>query len=309
MKNYDETVNSVFEKIYEYNHKKMKRKNFVFKTVVPISSLCLVLALTVVILKNNGNPKAIIDSSTSSEKIYTGALVPNDMDGNEDGYGKGEILTGDPDGYVFPEGTSFPEGNIVSEASSEASTPSNEYIPNRFKMYLNQITQKTGAAKLNFSDDKYYSEEKSLEDLKEYYGKDFSKIDFIDDLLPNKFEYSGVTTRKFYYEKSGKIAYDTSVFSYTKDEQAIRIMVSKIGAPYDCVYKTEEDKTTKINDVDVLIGFEPSDDKKFAFVFAEFSHNSVNFRITMENIVPPMYFDNSDMMYKFVYNIIKRPLQ
>ena len=265
MKNYDETINSVFEKIEKHNQIKNKRKKLVLKTVVPACCVCFSLIATVLVLDND-KPKVPSGSSTSSEKIYTGALVPSDMDGNEEGYGKGEILTGDPDGYVFPEGTSFPEGSVVSEASSEASTSPNEYIPNRFKMYLNQITQKTGAAKLYFSEDKYYSEEKSLEDLKKYYGKDFSKIDFIDDLLPNEFEYSGVTTRKFYYEKSGKIAYDTSVFSYTKDEQAIRIMASKIGAPYDCIYKTEEDKTTKINDVDVLIGFEPSEDKKFAFL-------------------------------------------
>ncbi len=308
MKSYDETVNSVFEKIEEYNQNKIRRNKLVLKTVVPACCACLVLVATVLALGGE-KPKTPIDTSTSSQKIYTGALVLGEMDGNQEGYGKGEALTGDPDGYVFPEGTSFPEGSSVSESTSETSTPQNEYIPYRPKIYLNQITQKAGAAKLHFGEDKYYSEEKNLEDLKEYFGKDFSKIDFIKDLLPNEFEFSDGVATKFYYEKSGKLVYDTAAFIYYKDEQSIRIFASKIGAPYDCIYKTEDDKTTKINGVDVLIGFEPTDDMKFGFVFAEFSHNGVNFRITMENVIAPIYFDAPDMMYKFVYNIIERPLQ
>lgn len=293
MKNYDETVNSVFDKIESYNKEQKRKKNFLIKTVMPLSCLCLALVATVLIFDSNKD-KTPIDTSTSSQKIYTGALESQDMDGNQEEYGKGEYTDSNISEQIGVSSNGEVSGYIESEHS---------YPPNRFKFIINEIKGEIGAAKLYFSEDKYYKEEKSLEELKEYYGRDFSKLDFIDDIFPKGFEFSdGI--KRFYYEKNGNIAYDTSLFCYYKEEQSIRIHVSKIGAPYDCIYKTENNKKTNVNGVEVLFGGINKNDE-FEFVYADFTHNGLNYRITVENVVTPSYTDSPNMLYRLVSNLTK----
>ena len=50
MKNYDETINSIFEKIEEHNQIKSKRKKFILKTVVPACCVCFALIATAMLL-------------------------------------------------------------------------------------------------------------------------------------------------------------------------------------------------------------------------------------------------------------------
>lgn len=293
MKNYDETINSVFDKIESYNKEQKRKKNFLIKTVMPLSCLCLALVATVLIFDSNKD-KTPIDTSTSSQKIYTGALESQNMDGNQEGYGKGEYTDSNISEQIGVSSNSEVSGSIESEHS---------YHPNRFKFIINEIKGEIGAAKLYFSEDKYYKEEKNLDELKKYYGQDFSKLDFIDDIFPKGFEYSdGI--KRFYYEKNGNIAYDTSLFCYYKEEQSIKVFVSKIGVPYDCIYKTENNKKTNVNGVEVLFGGITKNDN-FEFVYADFAHNGLNYRITVENVVTPSYTDSPNMLYRLVSNLTK----
>lgn len=288
MKNYEEMAQNVISKYADAKASAERKRKLVKRGVVTLGSLVVVAALSVCVwqfsLKGNND---IVNSNinNSSEIIYGGANVGaagGETDGNGQ-TGKGEY-DGDLNGY-----------SSVPNITGALVDPEND--PARVIFTVNNITGEIGSAKLNFSEDKYFSKTLDLAGLQKYFGTDYSNL---KGIIPKGYEYSGVNLRKFYYEiESGKIAYDTAVFSYTKGEQAIRINVSRIGAPYDCVYKLKEETKSYINEVEVLMGGRYKEDSEaFEFVFAEFSKDGVKYRITFEN---PEGEDAPTMLYKLLY--------
>ncbi len=91
---------------------------------------------------------------------------------------------------------------------------------------------------------KYYSPE--LYDNKtwanaqatEYFGKDFSALSFMPDSLCFK----GNDEHKVIFDKNGKVEKDSCYFRYDNGDSGcvVTLSVSKTGAPYDCVYVSEQ---------------------------------------------------------------------
>lgn len=288
MKNYEEMAQNVISKYADAKASAERKRKLIKRGAVTLGSLVIVAALSVGVwqlkLKDNGNIVSG-DTSTSSQIIYGDANVGTaggEIDGNGQ-TGKGEY-DGDPNGY---SSVPFYSGALVD--------PEND--PARIIFTINNITGEIGAAKLNFSEDKYYSKTMDLAALEQYFGTDYSNL---KGIIPKGYEYSETNLRKFYYEiESDKIAYDTAVFSYTKGGQAIRINVSKKGAPYDCVYQLKEETKSRINETEVLLGGRYKEDSEvFEFVFAEFSKDGVNYRISFEN---PDGDDAPTLLYKLLY--------
>lgn len=302
MKNYNEMANDVLRRIGEHETLKRNRINVAKKVVIPACCFCLVALIGIGVWQDGAFKKKpsvqIGDSTIVGEK---------DSTNDKGGAGSDEQVDGDftPNGQKPPPKdstgtTSSVTSNVPNNYSSALGGASSEQNdPNRVMFIINTVKNSVSAAKLKFSEDKYYSEKKTLSDITAYLGKDLSNL---NDILPKNFEFTGGYETNFYYELSGKLAYDTCAFNYKKDEQQIRIVVSKIGTPYDCIYMLENPTISKINGEDVTIGGIFKDDKSedYKFVFADFSHNGLNFRVTAENVLK----ENGKDMLICLYNIV-----
>ena len=140
--------------------------------------------------------------------------------------------------------------------------------------------------------------------LDAYLEKDITKL---KNILPQGFEFTGRDETNFYYELNGKPAYDTCAFNFKKDEQSIRIVASKIGAPYDYVYMLDNPTITKVKGVDVIMGGIYKDDgsEDFELVFADFSHDGVKYRVTLEGVPDENGKDASIWLYNIVCELTK----
>ncbi len=293
MKNYDETINSVFSKIEDYNIERKRKKNFVLKTVTPLSCLCLAVVVAVCVAGNDGVKPSVAEPSAP----YSSREIDGDysaLDGNQP--------EKNPENNIgnASNATSQPSSNVENNATSHLSDSSDvKNDPIRIMFILNKIDGEIGAAKLNFSPDKYYSEVKDANALKEYFGKDFTSL---ENFMPKDFAYSGNGTKNFYYEHGGKVAYDTCMFFYTKEEATIEILVSKIGAPFDCIYNHKNDITpSEINGISAIMGYKsiPVNDEAFEFVYADFSCRGLNYRIVVRDFEKSK--DMGMCLYKLVY--------
>ncbi len=185
--------------------------------------------------------------------------------------------------------------------SSHTSTPSDkepsvENDVNQHLWTINRVDGCTGAAKLNFSSDEYDSEKKTLDDITHYLGRDLSTL---DSILSKGFEFFGKNETDFFYKLSGELVYDTCVFGYKKGDQQITILVSKIGVPYDCIYKLNDPDVSEINGVEVTMGgiYKADNSGEFDLVFADFSHEGLQYRVTVENV---NFDDEIDMPTRIV---------
>ena len=55
MKNYDETINYVFERIHKYEIDKKHRRNIMIKTIIPLCCICIVTLIGIGIWKSSSD--------------------------------------------------------------------------------------------------------------------------------------------------------------------------------------------------------------------------------------------------------------
>ncbi len=89
MKNYDETINTVFERIDEYKLKQKRKRKIVTRVAVPAFSVCLAVAIGVFVWKGDmfktKPPVTLDDSTVIGEKDY---IEPDEVDGDLQGNGQ-----------------------------------------------------------------------------------------------------------------------------------------------------------------------------------------------------------------------------
>lgn len=263
MKNYDELINDLLERrdCYVANQKK-KRKRI---RVTSISLCCIfIVALLGFGIKESGalNIKPYVtneDTTVDEKKDYNNFAETDNIRQAE---------------------TVENEENQNNESQTQTDEGSDFAI---IAWTINRARGQIDAEKLNFPADKYYSERKSLAEITEYFGKDFSEL---CEIMPQGFEFAGGYETDFFYGLDGKAAYDTCNFCYKNEDRQINIKVSKIGEPYDCVYILENPTISYFNGVEVTLGglYNDEESDELELVFAEFSHEGLYYRITAENI-------------------------
>lgn len=297
MKNYNEMANDVLRRIGEHETLKRNRINVAKKVVIPACCFCFVALIGIGVWQGGAfkkKPSVQIDDST--------IIGEKDTTNDKGGAGSGEQVDGD----FTPNGQKPPSNNdtnyVTSQVSSEQSGKQNDVAHAIFT--INKVENRIGAAKLYFGEDKYYSEKKSLTDVIAYLEKDVTKL---KNILPQGFDFTARDETNFYYELNGKPAYDTCAFNFKKDEQLIRIVASKIGAPYDYVYMLDNPTITKVKGVDVIMGGIYKDDgsEDFKLVFADFSHDGVKYRVTLESVPDENGKDATILLYNIVCELIK----
>lgn len=265
MKNYDELTNDLLERRDRYVAEQRQKRKKTMGLATSLCCFCLVALLGFGMWQGgllNTNPPAITgDQTISGEKEQTDKNNSNTP--NTDNQSQGEQST------------------LPSNNSQTGTTEEND--PIRIAWVINKVEGQIGAARLNFSTDKYYSEKKTLKDITEYLGRDLSKL---ESVMPQGFEFYGSHETDFFYELDGDIAYDSCFFGYKSNEQYITVKVSKIGVPYDCMYMLNNPTVSNINGVEVTIGgiYKADNTGDFELIFADFSHDGLQYRVILENV-------------------------
>lgn len=273
MKNYDELTSDLLERRDRYvTEQKKKRK----RTTVAITAMC---CFSLVVLSgfgirkvsaNNRPPITIDDSVTIGDKDYIG---PDELDNNK-------------------------TTNSDIQSSDKTDTENDE--SDKIALTINRVESQISASKLNFSADRYTCEKKTLTEIAGYLGKDLSKL---ESIISQDFEFIGNYETDFFYELDGKLVYDSCVFGYEKDEQLITIMVSKIGAPYDCIYVMDDPIISNISGVEVTVGgiCKSDDPDEYDQIFADFSYNGLQYRVMLDNVLS----DDGKCLYYIINELIK----
>lgn len=248
MKNYEEITNGLLERRDRYMaEQKRKRKNAV-AVLTSACCICLIALLSLGIWQGG-----------LFRKVPTGVL--EDPASSED------------KAQMAGNATVQNQGNQTAENDPEQ------------RLYtINKVQGLAGAEMLDYAlKEGVYGEVKTLAEITDYLGRDYSAL---KDYMPEGFSFVGNYEAKFYYEDGGKIVHDPCVFGYKKEDQEITILVSKIGAPYDCLFLLDNPIASEINGVAVTMGgiYKDETSGEFDLVFADFSHNGLHYRVTVEHV-------------------------
>ena len=147
---------------------------------------------------------------------------------------------------------------------------------------VNKVSNTVGAAMKNYNTPDYYSEKKDAAALTEYFGRDLSAL---GGVMPEGFRYVPYEPT-FFYKNDGTTVFDSCGFLYRRGEEQISIRASKIGVPYDCLYMLDNPISSSLNGKEMVIGgfYANENSKEFDLVFADFSHNGIQYRVTVENV-------------------------
>lgn len=148
---------------------------------------------------------------------------------------------------------------------------------------VNKVDGLVSAERRNYNTPDYYSESKDTAAMAEYFGRDLTNL---ADIMPDGFQFVGNTETTFYYKTDGTLVCDDSHFLYLKGNQQIFIHASKIGVPYDCLYMLDNPISSSLNGKEMVIGgfYANKNSKEFDLVFADFSHNGIQYRVTVKNV-------------------------
>ncbi len=166
---------------------------------------------------------------------------------------------------------------------TEQATIPTKNAPIQILWTVNKVKNTVGAAMKNYNTPEYYSEKKDYAALTEYFGRDFSAL---GSVMPEGFQHTEGYTPTFFYKNDGTPAYDSCNFLYRKGEAQISIRASRIGVPYDCLYMMENPIPSNINGVELVIGgiYSATNPGHLDLVFADFSHNGIQYRVTVKNV-------------------------
>lgn len=189
---------------------------------------------------------------------------------------------------LWKSGTFRPATGDLSISDAKPQTNSTTTTPTtnssiQISWVVNRVDGFVGRARLNYNTPMYYSETKNIAEMAQHFGRDFSTL---TDVMPDGFQFAGNYERKFYYKNDGTLVCDDCHFYYTKGEQEIVIHSSKIGVPYDYLYRLDTPIPSNINGVEMIIGEFHSNNisPKIDLVFADFSHKGIQYRVTVKNV-------------------------
>lgn len=272
MKNYDETINSVFERINEYEIEKKRKRKTVTKTVTSLCCVCLVALLGIGVWQSDlfkPMPPTVLDGSNIGESSNSSLQATDNKNKN--------------DLNQSQQSTTAPNGN--ESAVPTTSDKSNNNNDVKHICYLNQIDGIASAAPIYLDPAKHYTKDWDNKQVADYLGLDFSN-------LGSAYKYVGNANHTVTYNNSGSLVRDLVCFNYKYNDIEFTMAASKLGVPYDCIYSLSENKTTSVKAkngmVDVLFAASAGENEKQPeiqkLLVADFQYNGVYYRVTAENV-------------------------
>lgn len=276
MKNYDETINSVFERINEYEIEKKRKRKTVTKTVISLCCVCLVALLGIGVWQSDlfkPMPPTVLDDSNigeSNNSILQATDNKNENDLNQS-----------------QQSTTAPNGNESATPTTGDNNNDVQYI-----CHLNQIDGIASAAPLYLDPAKHYTKDWDNKQVADYLGLDFSN-------LGSAYKYVGNANHTVTYNNSGSLVRDLVYFNYKYNDIEFTMAASKLGVPYDCIYSLSENKATSVKAkngmADVLFAASAGENEKQPeiqkLMVADFKYNGICYRVTAENISATEFYN------------------
>lgn len=287
MKSYNETINTVFERIDDYKIAQKRKKKIIIRTVTPICCVCLVALLGVGAWQSdifNKPPATLDDSIIIGEQDYF-----DDRDGLEH-----------TDGNWYGEGQEeAPSGATEATSSDEASSDSGSA---KLLCYINQIeSMETLDIGGPHPMSEHYAESWDNEKMMAYLGIDFSELNELYNL-------DSYNHGAWYKKADNTLVSDYANFAYSNEKNSFQISASKTEMPRECIISIKNDDAketgvgTRNGPVKVkfygTIGTDAKEKPEIqAIMIAEFEHKGVFFRVKA-NYISAFNF------YKFVSLIV-----
>ena len=276
MKNYDETVSTVFKRIDEYKTARSKKRKIITRTVVPAFSMCLALAISVFAAKSG----AFKSEPFIGEKDN---VQPNELNSSSNVI---DTPSDDIDGDWYGVGQEAPPSNSVGNSSTSSEQISD---PAKLLCYINQIesTNDSDIAPPHPLEDHYHKDWHNDEAIK-YLNVDFSVVN-------EKYNLDSSNCGAWYKKSNDTLVMDHNAFVYTSEKGSFLLEASKTFVPGDCIVVPEKEVVstmvgTKNGPVYVkfygTVGSVMSHNYSSiqTTVIAEFEHKGVNFRVEANNI-------------------------
>ena len=263
MKNSSEWISDIHEKAEERFAQQKKRR----KMIVSISSsaACLALVLCSVIAVLN-----LIDNNLltiSSKNIGTNQTLDNAHHNNS-------------------LGLEHSDAQITAPPSSKENLSESSSIEDNGKRLLatNKIINRISAAPKYRDPKEHYKELWSEKQINEYLGINLAKLSLF---MPVDLVYAQKDEFRMLFHNSGDIAEDYQSFFYEGvNNRKVKVSVSKIATPYDCVYELETADKTFVVSTEVLFGVlnNNKDSSEYDFCYADFESNGLSYRVEADNL-------------------------
>lgn len=275
MKNYDETISTVFERIDQYNTARARKRKTITRTVVPAFSVCVAVVIGIFAAKGGAfKSKPFIGEKDN--------VQPNELNNSNDT----NTPLDDIDGDWFGEGQEPPPSNSSGNSSTNSEQVSD---PVKLLCYINQIesTKDSDIAPPHPVDD-HYHKDWSIDEATKYLNVDFSVVN-------EKYNLDSSNCGAWYKKSNDTLVMDHNAFVYTSEKGSFLLEASKTFVPGDCIVVPEKEVVstmvgTKNGPVYVkfygTVGSVMSHNYSSiqTTMIAEFEHKGVNFRIEANNI-------------------------
>ncbi|MBQ2933622.1 MAG: hypothetical protein IJE02_03295 [Clostridia bacterium] len=276
MKNYDETISTVFERIDQYNTARARKRKTITRTVVPAFSVCLAVAIGIFAAKSDAfKSKPFIGEKDN--------VQPNELNSSSNVI---DTPSDDIDGDWYGEGQEPPPSNSSGNSSTNSEQVSD---PVKLLCYINQIesTKDSDIAPPHPVDD-HYHKDWSLDDATKYLNVDFSVVNA-------KYVLDSSNCGAWYKKSDNTLVMDHNAFVYTNEKGSYLLEASKTFVPGDCIVVPENEVVSTIvgtKNGPVYVKFYGTIGSVMSHnyssiqttMIAEFEHKGVNFRIEANDI-------------------------
>ena len=284
MKNYDETISTVFERIDQYKTEKLRKRKIITRIAIPAFSVCLAVAIGIFAVKGDAfktkPPVTLDDSTVIGEKDY---IEPDELNNSSDDT---NTTSDDIDGDWYGEGQEPPPSNSSGNSSTNSEQVSD---PAKLLCYINQIesTKDSDIAPPHPVDD-HYHKDWSIDEATKYLNVDFSVVNA-------KYVLDSSNCGAWYKKSDNTLVMDHNAFVYTNEKGSYLLQASKTFLPKDCIVVSNEEVVSTIvgtKNGPVYVKFygtvgsvmSHNYSTKQATMIAEFQHKGVNFRIEANDI-------------------------
>ena len=184
------------------------------------------------------------------------------------------------------------EISVIISPPSEENPSENSNIEDDGKLLfsVNKIANQISAASKYRDPKEHYKEFWTEEQITEYLEIDFTEL---SPFMPVDSAYSQRGDFRILFHNSGEVIEDYQAFYYEgENNRKVKVSVSKIATPYDCLYELETDEKTFVGNTEVLFGVKPNsqDASQYDFCYADFEDGGLYYRVEADNLTSREFY-------------------
>ena len=272
MKNYDETIASVFERIEKHNTQRQRRIATLQRATVAVGCICLAVLVGSVI--RNTLPQMPLEDSTGEMFPHSSEASSAESSGDESSRHNAEASQDSKD-----ESSQSSEPQTSQQVIENSGTVTSPAVVDNINFVTSEDILDLSRAKQNINLHLGDFIEMTPAEINVYYGTDIFPDNIPDDLTEVDQAF-GIYRRN---GGKGEVYWGTNQIWYTNEDvtREISISVDKDTLPFDfCGIFAAVDSFSVINGTKVGLAQSRSGE----FLFAEFTYQEVGFRIIASGV-------------------------